>query len=273
MPSATIDKLNQLKVQLEQCNNDTAALLLKRTIAKLESQLQREQLTTQSAKLTPQEPPKTSQTIFKQQSSVQDKKVVPQQQQTTKNLQAKSKQRNHRKKRRPLLPGNGTHRAWCRIPGIIRVQEAEAEAEQPVYFIEMDGHQLSLRVKKRFRKLIGASLDTPLMVKCYPQIIEGQIVFLQFCGAAESAPETPEDWVMIGVWNSENQRVLVQRDQRCDQSRRILQHSPLVKEACLEKLEGGKLYRYQCQREGFTVTIVGVEVVEGEEGEIVQKAS
>ena len=264
MPSATIDKLNQLKVQLEQCNNDTAALLLKRTIAKLESQLQREQLTTQSAKLTPQEAPKSSQTIIKHQSPVQDKKAAPQQQQTTKNLQVRPKQRNHRKQRQPLLPGNGTHRAWCRILGIIRVQEAEAEAEQLVYFIELDGHQLPLRVKKRFSKLIGASLDTPLMVKCYPQIIEGQIVFLQFCGAAEPTPETPEDWVMIGVWNSGNQRVLVQRDQKCDQSKRILQHSPLVKEACLEKLEGGKLYRYECQREGITVTIVGVEAVKGD---------
>ncbi|MGR3277600.1 hypothetical protein ACSYAD_21110 [Acaryochloris marina NIES-2412] len=77
------------------------------------------------------------------------------------------------------------------------------------------------------------------MVKCYPQIIEGQIVFLQFCGAIEPTPEKPEDWVMIGVWNSSNQRVLVQRNQ----SRRILQHSPLLGKECLEKLEGGKLYR------------------------------
>ncbi|MGR3280422.1 hypothetical protein ACSYAD_35815, partial [Acaryochloris marina NIES-2412] len=97
MPSATIDKLNQLKAQLEQCNNDTAALLLKRTISKLESQLQREQLTTQSAKVTPQETPKISQTITKHQSPVQDKKAAPQQQQATKTPQAKSQQRNHRK--------------------------------------------------------------------------------------------------------------------------------------------------------------------------------
>ena len=68
MPTATFDKLNQLKVQLEQCNNETAALLLKRTIAKLESQLQREQLTTGSAKVPSKEPPKASQTSTKPQS-------------------------------------------------------------------------------------------------------------------------------------------------------------------------------------------------------------
>ena len=183
MPSATIDKLNQLKVQLEQCNNDTAALLLKRTIAKLESQLQREQLTTQSAKLTPQEAPKTSQTIIKHQSPVQDKKAAPQQQRTTKNLQVKPTQRNHRKKRQPLLPGNGTHRAWCRLPGIIHVQEAEGE--QPAYVLELNGYQIPLSVRNRLTKLIGASLDKPLMVKGYPQIIDGQIKSAQFCGTDE----------------------------------------------------------------------------------------
>ncbi|WP_262562691.1 hypothetical protein [Acaryochloris sp. CCMEE 5410] len=179
MPSATIDKLNQLKVQLEQCNNDTAALLLKRTIAKLESQLQREQLTTQSAQVPSKEIPKVSQASTKRQSTGQDQakertKATPQPQQATKTHQAKSKSRDNRHKRR-LLPGNGTHRAWCRLPGIIRVKEPEVEKERPVYFIELDGHQVSLRVPKRFSKLIRTSLDTPLMVKCYPQIIDGQI--------------------------------------------------------------------------------------------------
>ncbi|MGR3279528.1 hypothetical protein ACSYAD_31160 [Acaryochloris marina NIES-2412] len=264
MPSATIGKLNQLKAQLEQCNNDTAALLLKRTITKLESQLQRELITPGSGKVTPQEAPKTSQTITKHQAPVQNKKASSQRQQTTKTPQAKSKPRDHLSQKQRLLPGNGTHRAWCRLPGIIRVQKMEGEKERPNYFLELDGHQIPLRVKKRFSKLIKASLDTPLMVKSYPQIIDGQIVFLQFCGAVELTPENVEGWVMIGVWNSGNQRVLVQRDQKCDQSKRILQHSPLVKEACLEKLEGGKLYRYECQREGITVTIVGVEAVKGD---------
>ena len=262
MLSATFDKLNQLKAQLEQCNNDTAALLLKRTIAKLESQLQREQLTTGSSKETPKEAPKTTQTITKHQSPVQDKKAAPQQHQTTKIPQAKSKPRDHHTQKQRLLSGNGTHRAWCRLPGIIRVQEVEGEKERPNYFLELDGHQLPLRVKKRFSKLIKTSLDTPLMVKSYPQIIDGEIVFLQFCGAVELTLENVEDWVMIGVWNSGNQRILVQRDQRCDQSRRILQHSLLVGKECLEKLEGGKLYRYECQREGITVTIVGVEAID-----------
>lgn len=278
MPTATFDKLNQLKVQLEQCNNDTAALLLTRTIAKLESQLQIEQLTTGSAKVPSKEPPKASQTSTKPQSTDQDRtkettKATPHQQQTQKTSQAKSKSRDNRSRKSRLLLGNGTHRAWCRLLGIIRVQEPEVEGERSVYFMELDGHQVSLRVPKRYRQLIGASLDTSLMVKCYPQIIEGQIVFLQFCGAFEPTPEKPEDWVMIGVWNSVNQRVLVQRDQRCDQSRRILQHSLLVGKECLEKLEGGKLYRYKCQREGITVTIVGVEAVESEEKKSDQEVS
>lgn len=266
MPSATIDKLNQLKAQLEQCNNETAALLLKRTISKLESQLQIEQRTTQSAEVNPKAASKASQK--KTPTSAQDKVTVePQaapQQQTTKSSQAKSKLRDNRTHKRRLLPGNGTHRAWCRIPGIIRMQEPEVEGERPAYFLVLDGHQLSLRVPKRSTKLIKTSLDKPLMVKCYPHIIEGKIVFLQFCGTVELMPENPEDWVMIGVWNSDKQRVMVQRDRRCDQSRRILQHSPLVKEGCLEKLEGGKLYRFECQREGIMVTIVDAEAVESE---------
>ncbi|WP_249370244.1 hypothetical protein [Acaryochloris marina] len=227
-------------------------------------------VTTGSAKAPSKEIPKASQASTNGQSTDQDQakgnpKATTQQQQATKTSQAKSKSRDNRSCKSRLLPGNGTHRAWCRLPGIIRVQEAEVEGERPVYFIEVDGHQLPLRVKNRFRKKIGASLDIPLMVKCYPQIIDGQIVFLQFCGTAEPTPENAEDWVMIGVWNSGNQRILVQRDQRCDQSRRILQHSLLVKEACLEKLEGGKLYQYECQREGITVTIVGAEAIVSEE--------
>ncbi|MGR3280390.1 hypothetical protein ACSYAD_35650, partial [Acaryochloris marina NIES-2412] len=141
---ATFDKLNQLKVQLKHCNNETAALLLKRTITKLESQLQREQLTTGSAKAPSKEIPKASQASTNGQSTDQDQakgkpKATTQQQQATKTSQAKSQQRNHRKMRQPLLPGNGTHRAWCRLPGIIRVQGVEGEKERPNYFLELDG--------------------------------------------------------------------------------------------------------------------------------------
>ncbi|NJM68352.1 MAG: RNB domain-containing ribonuclease, partial [Acaryochloris sp. RU_4_1] len=39
MPSTTTDKLNQLRSQLQECTNPTAAKLLRSTIAKLESQL------------------------------------------------------------------------------------------------------------------------------------------------------------------------------------------------------------------------------------------
>ncbi|MGR3279198.1 hypothetical protein ACSYAD_29460, partial [Acaryochloris marina NIES-2412] len=95
----------------------------------------------------------------------------------------------------------------------------------------------------------------------YPQIIDGQIKSAQFCGTDECTSEKPEDWILIGVWNADKQRVLVQRDWRCDQRRRILQHSPLVREECLEQLEGGKLYRFKCQREGITVVIVDVEAI------------
>ena len=268
MPSATFDKLNQLKAQLQQCNNETAALLLKRTISKLESQLQTEQLTTKSGQGTPTDSPKTSQKKSKRQPPSKDKvKAEPQttpQQDTAKTPQAKSKRKDHHPQKRRLLLGNGSHRAWCRIPGIIRVQEPETEGEQLQYFLEVEEHQLPVRVKKRFTKLIGASLDKPLMVKCYPHIMNGQIVSVQFCGTVEPTPENPEDWVLIGVWNSGNKRVLVQRDQKFDPSRRILQHSPLVTDKCLEKLEGGKLYRFECQRQGVMVTVVDVETVEGE---------
>ena len=270
MPSATFDKLNQLKAQLGQCNNETAALLLQRTIAKLESQLYIEQLTTQSTQDSLKASPETSETITKHQSpdqnQVQGNPKATLQERSTKSSLTKGKDKpwDYRNHKRRLLPGNGTHRAWCRLRGTIRVQEAETEGERSQYFLEIDGHQLSLRVKNRFSKSIGAFLDKPLMVKCYPHIIEGKIVFLQFCGTVELTPEYPENWVMIGVWNAGKQRVMVQRDERCDPSRRILQHSPLVKEGCLEKLEGGKLYRFECEREGIMVTIVSAEAFENQ---------
>ena len=270
MPSATFDKLNQLKAQLEQCNNETAALLLKRTISKLESQLQTEKLTTQTGQGTPTDSPKSSQQKSKRQPPGEDKaKAEPQtilQQDTAKTSQAKSKSRDNRTQKQRLLPGNGSHRAWCRIPGIIRVQESESESEgeQLQYFLEVEEHQLPVRVKKRLTKLIGASLDKPVMVKCYPHVMNGQIVSVQFCGTVEPTLENPEDWVLIGVWNSANKRVLVQRDQKFDPRRRILQHSLLVTDECLEKLEGGKLYRFECQREGVTVIVVDVEAMVNE---------
>ena len=39
MPTATSEKLNQLRAQLQECTNPIAAKLLKSTIAKLEAQL------------------------------------------------------------------------------------------------------------------------------------------------------------------------------------------------------------------------------------------
>lgn len=351
MPTSTVDKLNQLKKQLQECTNPTAAKLLKSTIAKLEAQLNPDQVqakaakamsskiaarksalknsqneanriasrqqgttlkapslkkmgstpgatsqngtattpgqdkiqelteaTTQSEKPSTQDSPKPqtdSSPQNKNSSSANQAqaKTTHQHQQFAKPSKAKSKQRNHQKKRQPLLPGNGTHRAWCRIPGIIRVQEVEGEKRRPDYFLELDGHQIPLRVKHRYAKFSKASLNRPLMVKCYPQIIDGQILFTQFAGTTELSPEKPEAWVLIGVWNADKQRVLVQRDQKLDNNRRILQHSPLVSEDCLGKLEGRKLYRFECQREGSTVTVVGVEAVEDEEGKLEQGVS
>jgi|GEM_PF-4299584 len=266
MPSATIDKLNLLKAQLEQCNNETAALLLKRTIAKLESQLQIEQRTTQSIKETPKEASKASPKKILQlpnQNQAKGKpKAIPQQK-TAKSSQSNSKSRGHHSQKPPLLPGNGIHRAWCRIPGIIREQEEGGEKQH--YFLEVEGHQLPMRFRKRFTSLLESSVDKPLMVKGYPHIIEGKMVFLQFCGTHEITPEYPEDWIVIGVWNLEKQRIFVQRDRKIDTRRRILQHSPLIQEDCLEKLEGGKLYRYNCERKGITVTVVGVVAMESQE--------
>lgn len=268
MPSTNFDKLSQLKAQLEQCNNETAALLLKRTIAKVESQLQIEQLTTQSAKVNPKAVSNASQKHILNlptQNQVKKKpKVIPHSK-TSSSSQPKSKSRSPRTQKPPLLPGNGTHRAWCQVPGIIRMQEPEAEGKKPHYSLEVEGHQLPMRFRKQFTNLLESSIDQPLMVKGYPCIIDGKIIYLQFCGAHKATPEFPENWIVIGVWNFEKKRILVQRNRKIDTSRRILQHSPLVKEICLEKLEGGKLYRFECQREGITVTIVGVEAVVSEE--------
>ncbi|NJM67568.1 MAG: hypothetical protein HC851_18800 [Acaryochloris sp. RU_4_1] len=69
---------------------------------------------------------------------------------------------------------------------------------------------------------------------------------------------------MIGVWNGKWQKIMVQRDQICDPTTRIHLHSSLVEEECWAKLKGGKLYEYQCQREGITVTVVDVEAVMAE---------
>ncbi len=51
MPIATTDKLNQLRAQLQECTNPTAAKLLKSTIAKLEAQLNSGQVQTQASKI------------------------------------------------------------------------------------------------------------------------------------------------------------------------------------------------------------------------------
>lgn len=51
MPTATTDKLNQLRAQLQECSNPTAAKLLKSTIAKLEAQLNSGQVQTQTSKI------------------------------------------------------------------------------------------------------------------------------------------------------------------------------------------------------------------------------
>ena len=51
MPSATTEKLNQLRQQLQECNNPTAAKLLKSTIAKLEAQLTSGLPQTQASKI------------------------------------------------------------------------------------------------------------------------------------------------------------------------------------------------------------------------------
>ncbi|KAI9130179.1 hypothetical protein ON05_031630 (plasmid) [Acaryochloris sp. CCMEE 5410] len=340
MPSATSEKLNQLRAQLQDCTNPKVAKLLKSAIAKLEAQLNPGQVQAKAAKAksskiaerksalkksqreanrkatqqqrTTLKPPSnkeveprpdatsrngkatvptqdrsqeltdataqsekpTTQDNPKQQTdtSLQNKnstpinqvqtKVTSQQQQTAKTSEAKSKQQDRRNQKQPLLPGNGTHRAWCRIPGIIRAQESEEEGERPAYCLEIDGHQLPLSVKNRFAKLIEASLDQPLMVRCYPRIFDGQIALAQFCGTNDITPDKPEDWLLIGVWDADQQRVLVQRDRKQDSNRRILQLSPLVREDCLEKLEGRKLYHFECQREGSMVTVVGVEALQ-----------
>ncbi|NJN24468.1 MAG: hypothetical protein HC810_08885 [Acaryochloridaceae cyanobacterium RL_2_7] len=269
MPSTTIDKLNRLKAQLEQCNNQTAALLLKRTIAKLESQLQIEQLTTLSAKATGKEAPITlqanTQHQFPAQNQVEEKPKAAPQQRTAQPSAAKSKPREHPPEKQPLLSGNGTHQGWCRIPGIIRMQEPAAKGDKSLYFLEVDGLRIKLILNRYSFNRINEILDQPSMVYGYPQIIDGQILSLKFRGIPKQGTDLPEDWSMIGVWRADKQRILIQRDQSRDPEIRIRQHSPLVHEDCLEKLEGGKLYRFMCKREGITVTVVGVEAIVSEE--------
>lgn len=51
MPAATSEKLNQLRIQLQECTNPTAAKLLKGAIAKVEAQLSSGQAKTQSSKI------------------------------------------------------------------------------------------------------------------------------------------------------------------------------------------------------------------------------
>lgn len=139
------------------------------------------------------------------------------------------------------------------------MQEAATEDEQPQYFLQVEGHLVPLRVKRDTIKWVKRTLDKRLMVIGYPQILEGQIKWLQCCGAYEQSADNPERWVMVGVWNGKWQKIMVQRDQTCDPTTRILYPSPLVIEECLAQLKGGKLYEYECQREGITVTVVGVE--------------
>ncbi|NJM68095.1 MAG: hypothetical protein HC851_21720, partial [Acaryochloris sp. RU_4_1] len=50
MPSTTTDKLTQLRSQLQDCTNPTAAKVLRSTIAKLESQLNPNQPQAQATK-------------------------------------------------------------------------------------------------------------------------------------------------------------------------------------------------------------------------------
>lgn len=51
MPTATSEKLNQLRTQLQECTNPIAAKLLKSTIAKLEAQLSSGQTQTKVSKI------------------------------------------------------------------------------------------------------------------------------------------------------------------------------------------------------------------------------
>ena len=51
MPSATSEKLNQLRDQLQECTNPAAAKLLRNAIAKLEAQLNSGQVQTRASKI------------------------------------------------------------------------------------------------------------------------------------------------------------------------------------------------------------------------------
>ena len=88
--------------------------------------------------------------------------------------------------------------------------------------------------------------------------MNGQITSLQLTGTSQRASAKTENWVLIGVWRADKQRVLIQRDQERDPEIHIRQHSPLVSEDCLEKLKDGKLYEFTCHRDGVTVTVVAV---------------
>lgn len=359
MSSATSEKLNQLRTQLQDCTNPKVAQVLKSAIAKLEAQLNPGQVQAKTPKAKPSKiaerksalkksqreanriasrqqrttlkPPSLSKVEPKPEAtsqngmvtaptqdkpqelsdamtqsdesttqdrpkpqtdpSLQHKNPAPanlaqveeislrrdqnpvtqdhtkseantNQQQADKTSKAKSQQRNRRKQRQPLLPGNGMHRAWCRVSGIIRVQEEVEDGKQKsIYFLEVDGYPVKLFLKRNSFKHLKPILDKPAMVFGYPNIMNGQITALQLTGASKQVSKKTENFVLIGVWRADKQRVLIQRDQKLDPEIHIHQHSPLVSEACLEKLEDGKLYEFTCQKDGITVTVVGVEAI------------
>ncbi|ABW33068.1 hypothetical protein [Acaryochloris marina] len=315
MPSASIDKLNQLKRQLQDCINPTAAKLLKSTIAKLEAQLNIGQDQIEVSKIDQIKTTNTNSSKIAQRKAAHKKserksrQKASQKQRTTlkppslnkiepkpevisqsKNLPNPAQEKLHVKtvdtpnrknsnskdqkqakttsksksgelsEKPPLLPGNGTHRAWCRIPGIIRVREKEFEAgrTKSLYFVEVDGQPIKLFLSKKSFKKVKSVLDKPVLVFGYPNIMNGQITSLQLTGTSQRASAKTENWVLIGVWRADKQRVLIQRDQERDPEIHIRQHSPLVSEDCLEKLKDGKLYEFICHRDGVTVKVVAV---------------
>lgn len=321
MPSATSEKLNQLRIQLQDCTNPKVAQVLKSAIAKLEAQLNPGQVQAKAAKAKSSKVAERKSALKKSQreanriasrqhrtnlkppslSKVEPKpEAVPQDEKPTSPEQGRSKVRTeatselenlnsevqtqvkvtpkvssqdkktgvsqvHPKsyeppKRPPLLPGNGTHRAWCRIPGIIRVRQKELEEgkQKSFYFVEVDGYPVKLFLSKKSFKRIKSILDKPIMIFGYPNIMKGQITSLQLTGTSQRASEKTENLVLIGVWRADKQRVLIQRDQERDPEIHIRQHSPFVSEDCLRELEDGKLYEFACQRDGITVTVVGI---------------
>lgn len=321
MPSASIDKLNQLKRQLQDCINPTAAKLLKSTIAKLEAQLnlgqdqievskidqlkttntnsfkvaQRKAAHKKSERKSRQKASQKQRTTLKLPSfnkvepkpeviSQSKKLPIPAQEKlhvktvdTPNRKNSNSKNQKQAKttskpkspsksklgelpEKPPLLPGNGTHRAWCRIPGIIRVREKEFDdgRTKSLYFVEVDGQPIKLFLSKKSFKKVKSVLDKPVMVFGYPNIMNGQITSLQLTGTSQRASAKTENWVLIGVWRADKQRVLIQRDQERDPEIHIRQHSPLVREDCLEMLKDGKLYEFICHRDGVTVKVVAV---------------